>query len=53
MTSWSTCRGIAPLIPPAIIRQVATLLDADPEAAIGTLATPVESLARSFWIPTP
>lgn len=33
-----------PLIPPAIIRQVATLLESDPEAAIATLATPAESL---------
>ena len=33
-----------PLIPPAIIRQAATLLDSDPQAAIATLATPVESL---------
>ncbi len=33
-----------PLIPPAIIRQAATLLDSDPEAAIATLATPVASL---------
>jgi 3-deoxy-manno-octulosonate cytidylyltransferase (CMP-KDO synthetase) len=37
-------QGDEPLIPPAIIRQVAALLDSDPEAAIGTLATPVESL---------
>jgi 3-deoxy-manno-octulosonate cytidylyltransferase (CMP-KDO synthetase) len=37
-------QGDEPLIPPAIIRQVATLLDSDPEAAIATLATPVESL---------
>jgi 3-deoxy-manno-octulosonate cytidylyltransferase (CMP-KDO synthetase) len=35
-----------PLIPPAIIRQVAALLESDPEAAIATLATPVESLAE-------
>jgi 3-deoxy-manno-octulosonate cytidylyltransferase (CMP-KDO synthetase) len=37
-------QGDEPLIPPAIIRQVATLLDSDPEADIATLATPVESL---------
>lgn len=37
-------QGDEPLIPPAIIRQVATLLDSDREAAIATLATPVESL---------
>jgi 3-deoxy-manno-octulosonate cytidylyltransferase (CMP-KDO synthetase) len=37
-------QGDEPLIPPAIIRQVATLLDSDRDAAIGTLATPVESL---------
>ena len=35
-----------PLIPPALIRQVATLLDRHPQAAIATLATPVESLAE-------
>lgn len=39
-------QGDEPLIPPAIIRQVATLLESDPEAAIATLATPVESLAE-------
>lgn len=37
-------QGDEPLIPPAIIRQVATLLDSDPQADIATLATPVESL---------
>lgn len=37
-------QGDEPLIPPAIIRQVAALLDSD--AAIATLATPVESLAE-------
>ncbi|HEV2270265.1 MAG TPA: 3-deoxy-manno-octulosonate cytidylyltransferase [Steroidobacteraceae bacterium] len=37
-------QGDEPLIPPAIIRQVAMLLDSDREAAIATLATPVESL---------
>ena len=39
-------QGDEPLIPPALIRQVADLLDSDPEAAIATLATPVESLAE-------
>jgi 3-deoxy-manno-octulosonate cytidylyltransferase (CMP-KDO synthetase) len=43
-------QGDEPLIPPAIIRQVATLLDSDSEAAIGTLATPIESL-REFLDP--
>ncbi|MHB8813273.1 MAG: 3-deoxy-manno-octulosonate cytidylyltransferase [Steroidobacteraceae bacterium] len=37
-------QGDEPLIPPSIIRQVAALLESDPEAAIATLATPVESL---------
>ena len=37
-------QGDEPLIPPAIILQAAALLDSDPEAAIATLATPVESL---------
>jgi 3-deoxy-manno-octulosonate cytidylyltransferase (CMP-KDO synthetase) len=35
-----------PLMPPALIRQVAALLDSEPQAAIATLATPVESLAE-------
>jgi 3-deoxy-manno-octulosonate cytidylyltransferase (CMP-KDO synthetase) len=39
-------QGDEPLIPPAIIRQVAGLLESDSEAAIATLATPVESLAE-------
>ena len=39
-------QGDEPLIPPAIIRQVAMLLDSDREAAIATLATPVQSLAE-------
>ncbi len=39
-------QGDEPLIPPRIIGQVAGLLAAAPEAAIGTLATPVESLAE-------
>ena len=33
-----------PLMPPALIRQAAALLDSDPQAAIATLATPIESL---------
>jgi 3-deoxy-manno-octulosonate cytidylyltransferase (CMP-KDO synthetase) len=37
-------QGDEPLIPPTLIRQVATLLESDPQAAIATLATPVESL---------
>jgi 3-deoxy-manno-octulosonate cytidylyltransferase (CMP-KDO synthetase) len=37
-------QGDEPLIPPALIRQAANLLESDPEAAIATLATPVESL---------
>ena len=39
-------QGDEPLIPPALIRQVAALLESDPQAAIATLATPVESLAE-------
>jgi 3-deoxy-manno-octulosonate cytidylyltransferase (CMP-KDO synthetase) len=39
-------QGDEPLIPPALIRQVATLLESDPQAAIATLATPVESLVE-------
>ncbi|MGH8326016.1 MAG: 3-deoxy-manno-octulosonate cytidylyltransferase [Steroidobacteraceae bacterium] len=39
-------QGDEPLIPPAIIRQVAMLLESDAGAAIATLATPVESLAE-------
>jgi 3-deoxy-manno-octulosonate cytidylyltransferase (CMP-KDO synthetase) len=37
-------QGDEPLIPPALISQVASLLDAHPEAAIGTLATPIASV---------
>lgn len=33
-----------PLMPPALIRQVARLLASDPQASIATLATPVQSL---------
>ncbi|MGH8171336.1 MAG: 3-deoxy-manno-octulosonate cytidylyltransferase [Steroidobacteraceae bacterium] len=39
-------QGDEPLIPPALIRQVAALLESDPQAAIATLAAPVESLAE-------
>ncbi len=39
-------QGDEPLIPPSVMRQVAMLLESDPEAAIATLATPVESLAE-------
>ncbi len=39
-------QGDEPLIPPAIIRQVAMLLESDRLAGIATLATPVESLAE-------
>jgi 3-deoxy-manno-octulosonate cytidylyltransferase (CMP-KDO synthetase) len=37
-------QGDEPLLPPALLRQVAALLAADPGAAIATLATPVRSL---------
>ena len=37
-------QGDEPLIPPALIRQVADLLEAHPGADIATLATPIESL---------
>ena len=37
-------RLVEPLIPPAVITQVAQLLAAHPSAHIGTVATPVESL---------
>jgi len=37
-------QGDEPLIPPALISQVASLLDAHPKAAIGTLATPIASV---------
>lgn len=39
-------QGDEPLIPPALIRQLAALLAAQPQADIATLATPVESLAE-------
>jgi len=37
-------QGDEPLIPPALIKQVAQLLEAHPQADIATLATPIESL---------
>jgi 3-deoxy-manno-octulosonate cytidylyltransferase (CMP-KDO synthetase) len=37
-------QGDEPFLPPALIDQVAGLLERDPAAAIATLATPVESL---------
>ena len=37
-------QGDEPLIPPALIRQVARLLEQHPRADIATLATPIESL---------
>jgi len=39
-------QGDEPLIPPALIRQVAQLLEQHPHADIATLATPIESLAE-------
>ena len=39
-------QGDEPLIPPALIGQLAELLGAQPQADIATLATPVESLAE-------
>ena len=39
-------QGDEPLIPPAIIRQVAALLESHPESSLGTLATPIESQAE-------
>ncbi len=39
-------QGDEPLMPRALIQQVAALLTAHPQADIGTLATPVESLAE-------
>jgi 3-deoxy-manno-octulosonate cytidylyltransferase (CMP-KDO synthetase) len=37
-------QGDEPLIPPALIEQVAKLLEAHPDADIATLATPIDSL---------
>ncbi len=39
-------QGDEPSLPPALLRQVAGLLEEDPGAAIATLATPVRSLAE-------
>ena len=39
-------QGDEPLLPPALLRQVAGLLEQDPGAAIATLATPVRSRAE-------
>ena len=39
-------QGDEPLLPPALLRQVAGLLEQDPGAAIATLATPVRSLGE-------
>ena len=39
-------QGDEPLIPPALIRQVARLLEQHPRSDIATLATPIESLAE-------
>ena len=41
-------QGDEPLIPPAIIAQVAALLAGTPRAAIATLATPIETLEEFF-----
>ncbi len=43
-------QGDEPLVPPAIIRQVAELLERSPWAGIATLATPIES-AEEFLDP--
>ena len=39
-------QGDEPFVPPALIDQVAALLDRDREAAIATLATPIDSLQQ-------
>ena len=39
-------QGDEPLIPPAIIRQVATVLESHAQASLATLATPIESAAE-------
>jgi 3-deoxy-manno-octulosonate cytidylyltransferase (CMP-KDO synthetase) len=39
-------QGDEPLLPPALVRQVAELLEAHAVAGVGTLATPIESLAE-------
>lgn len=39
-------QGDEPLLPPALVRQVAELLAVQAEASVATLATPIESLAE-------
>jgi 3-deoxy-manno-octulosonate cytidylyltransferase (CMP-KDO synthetase) len=39
-------QGDEPLIPPAVIDQVAALLESNPQAQIATLATPIDSVAE-------
>jgi 3-deoxy-manno-octulosonate cytidylyltransferase (CMP-KDO synthetase) len=39
-------QGDEPLIPPVVIKQVATLLQTHPQADIATLATPIDTLAE-------
>ncbi len=39
-------QGDEPLLPPALIRQAAELLESRPDAGVATLATPIESLAE-------
>ncbi len=39
-------QGDEPLVPPALIDQVASLLESNPQASIATLATPIGSLAE-------
>ena len=39
-------QGDEPLLPPTLVRQVAELLEAHTVAGVGTLATPIESLAE-------
>jgi len=39
-------QGDEPLMPPALIRQVAALLESDPDADVATLATPIGSVAE-------
>ena len=39
-------QGDEPLMPPALIRQVAALLESSPRADVATLATPIDSVAE-------
>ncbi len=39
-------QGDEPLLPPALVRQAAELLESHPGAGVATLATPIESLAE-------